>query len=57
MSEDEKREEARLKKRWAELSNKSYAQNIYLFTDFLNLAEQEIFWQCASDFLKKVDIG
>ena len=50
MSEDEKREEARLKKRWAELSNKSYAQNIYLFTDFLNLAEQEIFWQCASDF-------
>ena len=36
MSEDEKREEARLKKRWAELSNKSYAQNIYLFTDFLN---------------------
>ena len=50
MSEEEKREEARLKKRWEELSNKSYSQNIFLFTDFIGLAEQEIFWQNASSY-------
>ena len=29
------------KKRFAELANKSYLQNIFTFTGFLSLAEQE----------------
>lgn len=38
MSEDEA-----LKKRFIELGNRSYNQNIYTFTHFLNLKEQDIF--------------
>ena len=32
-----------LKKRFCELANKSYNSGIFLFTDFLGLAEQAIF--------------
>ena len=32
-----------LKKRFKELANKSYTQNIYTFTDFLGLNEQSLF--------------
>lgn len=31
-----------------DLANKSYAQNIFLFTDFLGLSEQDYFWQMAT---------
>lgn len=36
-----------LKKRLLELGEKSYSQNIYTFTGFLGMSEQEIFWQAA----------
>lgn len=32
-----------------ELANKSYAQGIFLFTDFLGLSEQDAFWQVAGE--------
>lgn len=47
--EDIRRDEARLMKRFEELANKAYAQNIYLFTNFLSLAEQDLFYQCKPD--------
>lgn len=36
-----------LKKRFIELGEKSYNQNIYIVTGFLGMSEQEIFWQAA----------
>lgn len=39
-----------LKKRFAELANKSYNAGIYLFTDFLGLAEQALFNEAKSAF-------
>lgn len=38
-----------LKKRFQELAEKSYRQNIYTFTGFLGLPEQEIFWQMEKE--------
>ena len=39
-----------LKKRFSELANKSYNAGIYLFTDFLGLAEQAIFNEVEKEF-------
>ncbi len=38
-----------LYKRIIELSNRSYSNNIYCFTDFLSMAQQDIFFRAASD--------
>lgn len=43
-------DEVRLKKRFCELAEKSYRQNIYLFTSFLGLGEQACFHEAASQF-------
>lgn len=34
-----------LEKRFIELADRSYTQNMYTFTDFLGLSEQNLFWQ------------
>ena len=47
MSTDLQKDETQLKKRFLELSEKAYQRNIFLFTGFLSLAEQETFWQCS----------
>ena len=39
-----------LKKRFSELANKSYNAGIYLFTDFLGLAEQAVFNEAKTAF-------
>ena len=39
-----------LKKRFSELANKSYNHGIYLFTDFLGLAEQAVFNEAKAAF-------
>ena len=39
-----------LKKRFSELANKSYNHGIYLFTDFLGLAEQAVFNEVKAAF-------
>ena len=39
-----------LKKRFSELANKSYSHGIYLFTDFLGLAEQAVFNEAKAAF-------
>ena len=39
-----------LKKRFTELANKSYNAGIYLFTDFLGLAEQAVFNEAKAAF-------
>ncbi len=36
-----------LKKRLAELGERAYSQNVFTFTDFLGMSEQEVFWQAA----------
>lgn len=38
-----------LKKRFIELANKTYNNNIYTFTNFLTLAEQDIFFQIIKE--------
>ncbi|MBO5102134.1 MAG: hypothetical protein J6C39_06340, partial [Clostridia bacterium] len=40
-----------LKKRFAELSRKSYSQGIFLFTDFLGLMEQSAFSEVKGELV------
>ena len=47
MAIESDKEIQQLKKRFIELGEKSYNQNIYTFTGFLGMSEQEIFWQAA----------
>ncbi len=42
-------EEKLLYKRFIELSNRSYQNNIYTFSDFLSLSQQEILYQASKD--------
>ena len=39
------KEDVLLQKRFAELANRSYSQNMYTFTDFLSLPELDLFYQ------------
>lgn len=50
MSAETEREERQLKKRFQDLAEKSYSQNIYTFTGFLSLAEQDILAGAAAAF-------
>ena len=43
-------DEIRLQKRFVELAEKAYQQNIYLFSDFLGLGEQTLFYQVCRQF-------
>jgi RNA-binding protein YlmH len=43
-------EEQRLQKRFCELAEKTYRQNIFSFTDFLGLGEQTLFHQVSHTF-------
>lgn len=45
MAVDTEKDLQQLKNRFRELADKSYHQNIYTFSGFLGLAEQDIFWQ------------
>ena len=47
MSVDSEKEIAQLKKRFLELADKAYNQNMYTFTSFLGLSEQDAFWQMS----------
>jgi RNA-binding protein YlmH len=49
MSSDTEKEIQQLKKRFAELADKSSRQGIYTFTGFLGLSEQDVFWQSEKD--------
>lgn len=44
---DNEKELQTLKKRFLELGEKSYQQNIYIFSGFLGMREQDVFWQAA----------
>lgn len=48
---EEEKERIQLKKRFQELAEKSYRQNLYTFTGFLGLSEQEDFWQSTPSFV------
>lgn len=45
MAIESEKEIQQLKNRFRELADKSYAQNIYTFSGFLGLGEQDAFWQ------------
>lgn len=47
MAAESEKELQQLKKRFLELGEKSYQQNIYTFTGFLSMSEQEAFLQAA----------
>lgn len=49
MGLDSSKEELQLRNRIKDLADKSFQQNIYTFTGFLGLSEQDIFWQVAGD--------
>ena len=36
-----------LEKRFAELADRAWQQNLFVFTGFLSLAEQEVLWRSA----------
>ncbi len=42
-------EDAILYKRLIELSNRAYSNNIYCFSDFLSIAQQDVFYRAAAD--------
>ena len=37
-----------LEKRFAELADRAWQQNLFVFTGFLSLAEQEVLWRSAA---------
>lgn len=45
---DQQKEIQMLKKRFEDLANKAYTQNIFTFTDFLGLSEQDEFWKAEA---------
>ena len=45
---DQQKEIQMLRKRFEDLANKAYTQNIFTFSDFLGLAEQDEFWKVES---------
>lgn len=47
MAVESEKELQQLKKRFLELGEKSYQQNIFTFTGFLGMSEQEVFFQAA----------
>ena len=49
MAAENEKELQQLKKRIAELARKSYEHNIYTYTGFLNLAEQDVFYRMLSE--------
>lgn len=49
MQEKNEKEIQQLKNRLKDLAGKSYRQNIYTFTDFLGLAEQDVFWKMEGE--------
>ena len=49
MATDNEKEIQNLKKRMIELSKKSYEHNIYTYTGFLSLAEQDVFYSLTNE--------
>lgn len=49
MSAETPKELQQLKKHFLDLANRSWKQNLFTFTGFLSLAEQEVLWQAASE--------
>ena len=49
MAAETEKDLLRLRKRFLELGEKSYAQNLYTFTGFLSLAEQEVLWNACGE--------
>ena len=44
MSAESEKELQQMKKRFRELADKCYMQNVYCFTDFLGMAELDVFY-------------
>ncbi len=42
---ESEKEVQQLKNRFRELADKSFSQNVFTFTGFLGLGEQDIFWK------------
>lgn len=56
MSKEKEKELQQLKNRFRDLADKSYQQNMFTFSGFLGLSEQDVFWQmeqelCHAGFL------
>lgn len=49
MALESQKEEQQLKNRIKDLADKSFKQNIYTFSGFLGLSEQDVFWQTEGD--------
>lgn len=53
MQEYQEKEARQFQNHLKDLANKSYAQNIYLFSDFMGLYEQDLFHQMAGELPEK----
>lgn len=49
MAAETEKELQQLKKRFLELSNRAWRQNLFTFTGFLSLAEQDMLWQAVKE--------
>ena len=56
MALESQKEEQQLKNRIRDLADKSFKQNIYTFSGFLGLSEQDVFWKSESE-LRHVSYG
>lgn len=45
MSQENEKEIQQLKNRFRDLANKAFTQNVFTFTGFLGLSEQDVFWR------------
>lgn len=45
MAQDKEKELQQCRNRFRDLAERAYTQNVFTFTDFLGLGEQDIFWQ------------
>lgn len=57
MAAETEKELQQQKKRFLDLAERSYRQNLFAFTGFLSLAEQEMLWQAARESRIKVELS
>lgn len=56
MAAETEKELQQLKKRFLDLANRSWRQNLFAFTGFLSMAEQQVFWQTAGELPGKAEL-
>lgn len=56
MAAETEKELQQLKKRFIDLANRSWRQNLFVFTGFLSMAEQQVLWQAAGEMQTRMEL-